>query len=53
VAALSIGGLAYERIIADDPGSPIASSGVWHVRLYLRGVLAAEELVVRRLPKLL
>jgi hypothetical protein len=42
----------FARIIADDPGSPIASSGVWHVRLYLRGVLAAEELVVRRLPKL-
>ena len=43
---------AFERVVADDPGSPVASSGVWQVRLYVGGVLAAEELVVRRLPKL-
>jgi hypothetical protein len=39
--------------VADDPGSPIPSSGVWQVRLYVDGVLTAEQLVVRRLPKLL
>jgi hypothetical protein len=43
---------AFRRVVADDPASPIASSGVWQVRLYVGGVLAAEELVVRRLPKL-
>ena len=43
----------YDRVVADDPGSPIPSSGIWQVRLYVDGVLTAEELVVRRLPKLL
>ena len=43
----------YDRVLADDPGSAIPSSGVWLVRLYVRGVLAGEELLVRRLPKLL
>jgi hypothetical protein len=43
----------YDRTVDDDPGSPIPSSGIWQVRLYIDGVLAAEELVVRRLPKLL
>lgn len=42
----------YERTVEDDPGSPIPGSGVWQVRLYVDGVLAAEELVVRRLPRL-
>src|SRR3954447_14622455 len=32
---------AFERVVADDPGSPIASSGVWQVRLYVGGVLEA------------
>jgi hypothetical protein len=42
----------YDRVLADDPGSPVPSSGVWQVRLYLGGVLVAEQLVVRRLPRL-
>jgi len=42
----------FDRVVADDPSSPIASSGVWQVRLYVGGVLEAEQLVVRRLPKL-
>src|SRR5919112_294864 len=49
LASLSVGA----RVVSDDPGSPIRSSGIWQVRLYVGGVLAAEELVVRRLPKLL
>jgi hypothetical protein len=43
---------AFDQVVADDPSSPIASSGVWQVRLYVGGLLEAEQLVVRRLPKL-
>ena len=44
---------AYARAVDTDPVTPLHTSGIWKVQLYVDGELAEERLVFRTLPRMI